>query len=1395
MVGSMMTKKILFTLLLFISAVNTYATHIVGGSMFYEHLGGSSYSLSIRLYKDCSPNSINFSTSLRVEIRNGDGSMPSTSFVRIPLLARDTLAPHIDTCAFNPGVCVELGVYSKIISLPPQSGGYHLFYTDCCRNGSVVNIVSPLTYGEGLHTYVPDNNLYITNSSPVFSSYPPVYVCKDQDLNFDFSANDADGDSLTYQLIKPYHGKNEYDVAYASLLPTISASTSPPNNITFNTIIYNTGFSSSNPLNAISGNGLTISSTGLLTGVPEAVGQYLVGVRVDEYRNGVKIGTIVRDFQYNVLDCPPLKDANIGEIDACSGLTIQHQNASGLGANGFWWDFGTGNIGDTSIVAEPTFTYPANGTYQLTLMAQKGTLCADTAYQTITISDLFESFSGPDTLCVGEIGFFTNTSTVSANANIIGTQWDFGDNTNEIGNSVTHSYSQAGDYNVRFIVNSDVGCEDTLFKNVHVKTAPQPNFSPTISCNDLTVNFVNNTVGVSNDFHWDFGTAALGDSSIMENPTYTFPTTGTYPIRLISESGTACADTITKNLKIHFVQSGFSVPDTICENTIVQFTNQSTASNTTINSWVWNFGNNSTSTQQNPFQGYSTIGTYNVSLITNSTSGCGDTIVKQIVVADLPTVQFAPDNLCQGLTVSFSNLSDPTAFGFNWNFGTGDPNDASSIENPTFTFPSYGTYNVSLTANPGSACNVSYSLPVTLSNVTADFTAADTACVNEAIAFTDQSTGSNSIVQWHWNFDDFSSSVAQNNFHEFAAGGTYDVQLVAYASDGCTDTIQKTIQIMSMPIANGGADTAQCAENAAINLSGTVSFAGGLLWTGNGGQFSPDSTSSNITYTPSPNELSNGSTYLLLTTTDSYYCPASTDSVLIDYVELPFIQLNDNDTLCTSEPFYTINATVNNALGTIWSTNGTGTFVNQNIANTDYSPSAADINNGFVQLYLNSINPYACQNSGDTLTLYFSPVPTVDISYSDTACFLGQIELNSNASTNNGVWETFGDGSFIPSDTGAVVTYQLGLIDSELGQVKIAFQTLNNYGCEASLDTITFKVIKNPEIDFSTVISCIGSPTIIQDETSYLEPILNWNWTIDNNTYSGDLIQHLFPTVGYHDVTLEIESLNGCKDSVTIPIKVNALPIPDFYAPEPCIYGAVFVDSSHADSTTIDDWSWEFGDGGVSFVQNPTHKYDSTDTYSVTLTVTSGFGCVDSITKNINIYPAPNALFKYFPDPAKVGELVKFTSNSYSVNAPIIAWDWDFMNGEFSNEINPSTVYEKGGIYNVMLVVFDDVGCRDTVINPVFIAHGPKIPTAFSPNGDGLNDFLNILGTGFKEINFTIYNNWGGVIYHTEDINDKGWDGTYQGKDQPIGVYVYTAIVVNIYGDVIEISGDVTLVR
>lgn len=288
---------IAFLILLFGSSIiNTRATHIIGGELIYDCLGVDSagnhtYKLTLKVYRDCLNGVPPFDDPAYISI--WDGASPSNFINNIAVpFPGSIFLPFVssDPCFVPPSnICVEQAIYIDTITLPTSITGYIFAYQRCCRNNSIINILDPGNTGATYFEQVPDTIL--CNSSPRYTNFPPIALCVNQPLVFDHSATDPDGDSLVYYICTPYIGASAGDAQ-----PLI---TSPP---PFTPITFILPFTAINPITGLPP--LAINSvTGLLTLTPTQLGQFVVGICCDEYRNGVLIGTHHRDFQFNVVDC------------------------------------------------------------------------------------------------------------------------------------------------------------------------------------------------------------------------------------------------------------------------------------------------------------------------------------------------------------------------------------------------------------------------------------------------------------------------------------------------------------------------------------------------------------------------------------------------------------------------------------------------------------------------------------------------------------------------------------------------------------------------------------------------------------------------------------------------------------------------------------------------------------------------------------------------------------------------------------------------------------------------------------------------------------------------------------------------------------------------------------
>jgi gliding motility-associated-like protein len=359
--------KYLLSIIFCLSLLDLCATHIVGGDVYYTSSNDTLY-VTMILYRDCDPNNPGAALDNPAPISMFDATGNLVQTINVPLASSTFLDfDNSDSCLVNPPqICIEKGTYTTFFIMPDETQGYTVVYQRCCRNGNIQNLADPSNEGITITATYPGTNLAQGhNASPVFVDDPPIVICNNFNSSIPQRATDADGDSLVYGMCTPFDGGNT-----SSIDPT--ALPGPP---PYNTTAWAPGYSANNQ---IDGNPTFFIHpvTGIISGIPSTVGFYAIGICVKEYRNGVLIGEIKRDFMYVVSNCTPLYDANFALPDECTGKSIDFINNSTGSSSNYFWDYGDG---ETATSAIGTHAYNDYGEYTITLIAGANTSCGDTA--------------------------------------------------------------------------------------------------------------------------------------------------------------------------------------------------------------------------------------------------------------------------------------------------------------------------------------------------------------------------------------------------------------------------------------------------------------------------------------------------------------------------------------------------------------------------------------------------------------------------------------------------------------------------------------------------------------------------------------------------------------------------------------------------------------------------------------------------------------------------------------------------------------------------------------------------------------------------------------------------------------------------------------------------------
>lgn len=512
-----------------------FATHIIGGEMVTTCIGDGTYEIKLILYRDCT--GYIFDDYACIGVFNEDGELEEYfNLTELDITDVDVTSP--DPCIeIPPGLCVEQGIYTGTYTLPNNTEPWSLVYQRCCRNPGIVNIDDPDETGLSVWAQIPVVDDFDCNSSPYFNNYPPLAICVGTPLNFDYSATDPDSDSLVYRFITPYHGGTVS-------LPQPCPPTGPG---VFDPVDWSSGYSETYQVDALPV--LEINSvTGMLTGTPNEEGRYVVGIAVEEYRDGILLSTHYRDFQFNIQTCELTTIASTADyVLNCEDYSVLFSNYS-AGAEEYFWDFGDGT---TSDEFEPEHVYGDTGTYYVTLIANPGFACSDTFYAMIEIYNTLTADFSFTSGCSNEPVHFTDLSVTTEAGEIISWLWDFDDGTTSTVQHPEHLYSIGGEYLVVLTVETDKGCisSDTLL--VDLDSGPDVFFTADSICFGETAQFENLTTwpaDVSLDWYaWSFGDGNISD---IESPEHNYATPGDYDITLIATTTNGCSDTLTLLLNV-----------------------------------------------------------------------------------------------------------------------------------------------------------------------------------------------------------------------------------------------------------------------------------------------------------------------------------------------------------------------------------------------------------------------------------------------------------------------------------------------------------------------------------------------------------------------------------------------------------------------------------------------------------------------------------------------------------------------------------------------------------------------------------------------------------------------------------------------------------------------------
>ncbi len=400
--------------------------------------------------------------------------------------------------------------------------------------------------------------------------------------------------------------------------------------------------------------------------------------------------------------------ANFASIDtlSCPGKNIVFTNTSSGPGLQYSWSFGDG-VGASTAPA-PSYQYTTDGVYniQLAIIDQFGCKDTLTKNQYINISSPFAKFTPSDTFstCPPLFVAFTDNS-----SNAISRAWDFGDGAISTEINPTHFYTSPGVFVAKLTVTSNGGCTSVYTKTIKV-LGPTGSFTygPFQGCNPLTITLNATTTNATN-YVWDYNNGQTV-STTSATQTYTYTQPGKYLPRIILKDDAGCSIPVlgTDSITVFGVTATITASKSfVCDSGLVSF-NSNAISNDVVTSYLWKFGDGSTSSSPNPTHNYTSTGNYPVTFITTTQQGCKDTADLQlpINVYQSPIVNIiANPGACIPATAQFNGQiirNDTSTLSWTWNFGNGQ--NASGISPSSVIYNTAGSYTVTSIATSSNGC-------------------------------------------------------------------------------------------------------------------------------------------------------------------------------------------------------------------------------------------------------------------------------------------------------------------------------------------------------------------------------------------------------------------------------------------------------------------------------------------------------------------------------------------------------------------------------------------------------------------------------------------------------------------------------------------------------------------
>ncbi|HNQ67309.1 MAG TPA: PKD domain-containing protein [Bacteroidales bacterium] len=974
---------------------------------------------------------------------------------------------------------------------------------------------------------------------------------------------------------------------------------------------------------------------------------------------------VTETMQITIFD-PPVANFDDTQIKGCIPYNAVFADLSTLGdapIDTWQWYFGDGTTGSTQ---NPSHLYGSTGTYNVSLIVTDENECTNQITHNALISvagNPTASFYGDNpTWCTAPhtVNFFSTVTTTFGSASTI--VWDFGDGSPAgSGASPSHTYNSTGVYDVSITVTDNVyGCETVVTQNDYVRiTIAEPNYSVlegNVVCKNTEVHFVNQT-GYS--CSWQFGD---GGTSYQNTPVHTYNTGGNMSVVFTVDPGGPCEASTTFILLVEEVTASFTTsPSNLFSCTTpftVNFTNTSSANATSYNYY---FQDGGSSTLPNPSHSYNSPGVYQPTLTVTTANNCVHTFIGPLITINSPDASFVGDTIegCEPLTIDFTyNGTTPlaTITNWNWNFGNGQTNP-SGTNTASSTYNS-GDYTVTLTVTDNNNCTNVGTLEIsvgepyfpTIDVVTYedhDPLPSDHLCPQDSVE----------LYLWDWNNPDIDEFTWWIDSTDNQGGDEYQMwqfdqdtgwitihMITVY--NGCRDTLLWDSVYISGPIIDGISSSSECATP--LDYLFTLDYTEADYWdwftyyitggvrTDLGSELGSTDDEYSFTY---PYQ---GSFWVQVIAYNTESGCEYIDSVQITISSPQALFVIIDDEVCIDEQVVFYGGTSVNVMEYYWDY-GDGT--NSGWISNPSSPHAYTTV-GYFTVTLTVRDGNGCENSMTDEIHVLGP--EIHITADEThGCNSLSVNFTENIISDDPItwiyWE-FGDGQH--SYGSGTVSHNY--LQAGVYSVTVSAGTLHN--CEASVEFPDFITVVSVNANFSSPdqFGCVGEDIVFnafETDESY-----TYTWQFgdgEENVGHDTTATHQYTSGGIYNVYLKVDDGYGCIEEQTLnEFIIIQQPIANFSVANdnlPCypVEPDIIPNCSVVPAGTALYYEWIMGTGDTLYVEDPELYYTLPGTYTITLNLSTYFGCTDSFSHDITIN-GPYAEAEISDTMACVGQDISF---------------------------------------------------------------------------------------------------------------------------------------------------------